>query len=112
MPGTRGGCPASAIRSARGQDVPVTFRVAVFGAAFAAVLTRVVRFGAGVLVMVVLPAVRRVRGGVAAVFGAAFWTAAVIRAAPSGETLFPLARRNCSIMPGGSPSGPRRGGNR
>ena len=59
MPGTRDGCPASSCDQPAVDDVPVALRVAVFGAALAAALTRVVaRFGAGVLAMVV-PAVRR-----------------------------------------------------
>ena len=64
--------------------MPVALRVAVFGAALAAALTRVVaRFGAGVLAMVV-PAVRRVRWVAEAVLGAAVLGAAVFGALALG----------------------------
>ena len=69
--------------------MPVALRVAVFGAALAAALTRVVaRFGAGVLAMVV-PAVRRVRWVGEAVFGAAVFGALALGAAALGAAGLP-----------------------
>ena len=80
MPGTRERVPGI---EQRGQlavdDVPVDLRVAVFGAALAAELTRVV------------PGLRRVRGVADAVFGAAVFGAAVLEVADLAAPAFGAA---------------------
>ena len=109
MPGTHERYPASsgddrAVRQPLVDEVPVGLRVAVFGAALAAELTRVVaRFGAAVFGAAALGAAAfGARAFGAAVFGAAAFGAAAFGAAAFEAVLFGAAVFGAAVFAGAS----------